>query len=800
MPVTDEELASARNLSAGLVGELRRSRGTTNDALLVMPEGALRRAVQKLAYPDAPSLRAEFRARQEAGADRRRAVAVVPEPTARQSVAGVPTATVPGVLPAASWKWLGPGNIGGRTRAIVVDPGRPTRIWAASAGGGVWVTVDGGGSWAPASDFLASLACSSLLLVPAATPGDHPTLLVGTGEGFGNVDALPGAGIFITTDGVDWAVLPATQQAEFGWVNRMALTAAGVLLVATPAGLLRSADPARTQWSLVIADPMADVKADPRGNGRLVAAGLLGAVWRTEDDGLTWARATADADWLSRVELAYAVANPDIVYASVNRNQGEIWRSADGGRTYRHRRNRPALAPPGQNTTAHYLGKQGWYDNAVWCGDPADPDLLLVGGINLWRSTDGGDTLAEVSTWWAHPNSAHADQHVIVSHPGYDGQQNRTVYFGNDGGVCMAADLDAVGRDAALPFTTGWTELANNFGATQFYAGAGSPATGTIIGGAQDNGTLLFGPAAGSEGWTVLSGGDGGWCAIDQTDPRFLYGEYVFLDIHRNTDGGATSHTMGDRYISGQFWNTTIGAYDFKPAPFRIPDAMPADPMQALFIAPFVLDPNEPNRILAGGRSLWRTDDARTPNTTSTGPSWTSIKAPIGSPAVRNFEISALAIVAGDSDSVWVGHTHGAVFHTTDGTAAAPTWQQIGTGILPAAYCSRILAQPGVVFIAFAAHQHGNLWRSRDDGRTWEDVSASLPAVPVRAVVQHPRRPEFVYAGTEIGLFASDDGGTTFTATNQGPTNCSVDDLFWMGEQLVSVTHGRGMFRIDLSH
>jgi hypothetical protein len=74
-----------------------------------------------------------------------------------------------------------------------------------------------------------------------------------------------------------------------------------------------------------------------------------------------------------------------------------------------------------------------------------------------------------------------------------------------------------------------------------------------------------------------------------------------------------------------------------------------------------------------------------------------------------------------------------------------------------------------------------------------------LPTAPVRAVTVHPRRAGFVYAGTEVGLFASEDSGATWSPTNQGPTNCSVDDLFWMGETLVSVTHGRGMYRIDLS-
>ena len=142
-------------------------------------------------------------------------------------------------------------------------------------------------------------------------------------------------------------------------------------------------------------------------------------------------------------------------------------------------------------------------------------------------------------------------------------------------------------------------------------------------------------------------------------------------------------------------------------------------------------------------------------------------------------------------------------FRTQDGTAGSPTWQRVSSGQFPPQrYCARITVDPAqsdVVYVAFGGYSRGNLWATRDGGTTWTDLSGTLPTAPVRAVTTHPRHPEFVYAGTEVGLFASDDSGTTWSPTNQGPTNCSVDDLFWMGETLVSVTHGRGMYRIDLS-
>jgi hypothetical protein len=336
----------------------------------------------------------------------------------------------------------------------------------------------------------------------------------------------------------------------------------------------------------------------------------------------------------------------------------------------------------------------------------------------------------------------------------------------------------------------------NNYGATQFYAAAGNEVSGKIIGGAQDNGTLAYDPAAGTESWTTIFGGDGGWCAADPTDPMVFYGEYVFLNIHRNTDGGTTDDTTGDRYISGQFWNPAVG-WDWKPVPFQIPDARTRN---ALFIAPFVLDPNDPERLLAGGLQLWRTEEAKRANTPTSGPRWSSIKPSAGA------TISAIAVTPADSDRIWVGHRNGMVFRTTNGTAAAPSWQRIGaTGpapLKPQRYCTAITvdpADPDTVYVAFGGYLSDNLWITRNGGADWAPPSSALPPAPVRAVAVHPRRSDHVYLGTEVGVFASEDAGGTWSPTNEGPANCSVDDLIWMGETLVAVTHGRGMFRIDLA-
>jgi photosystem II stability/assembly factor-like uncharacterized protein len=809
---TDEPLATARGLSVPRLREIQEALSLDNRQIGEMSESGLLRLLRKLDLPDRPRARVEYRRLQEiddtaqiepqAVSKALQQLESTRQRVGETRIAGVPcgvrvaarTLSPPPLQPGAGlqptgagWTSLGPGMIGGRTRSIVIDPGNPDRIWIGSVGGGVWLTTNAGSNWFPVDDRLANLAVCCLAMDPA-----NPQIIyAGTGEGFPNVDAIRGVGIFRTTDGTSWAQLSATNNPDFHWVNRIAVSADGAtVLAATRSGIYRSASADRLVWARVLAADVADVKFHPTDTQLAVAGGTRdGAAHFSRDGGQTWQTAQHVSPWSGRVELTYAAHDPATVYASVQMTTGQIWRSTDGGRNYSKRNANNANGVP-----ANFLGQQGWYDNVIWAGDPR-PNLLIVGGINLWRSTDGGDTLRPISDW-RQSASAHADHHAIVSHPGYNGTSNRMVFFGNDGGIYRADDVTSVGSDANR--TQGWTNLVNGYAVTQFYSGAGNPATGTIIGGAQDNGTLSLTPAAGANQWREILGGDGGYCAADPNDPQVFYEEYVRLDLHRNANGATSAGSWWENYISGRFFNAALNEWDWKPRPHVIPDAMNQD---ALFIAPFVLDPNDSNRLLAGGLSLWRTNDARTPNTDSHGPTWESIKAPAGG------FISAIAVAAGDPDLIWVGHDRGLVFKTDNGTDPAPVWQLMSNvaglaPLTPARFCTRILIDPMQhtrVYVTFGGYTSGNVWRSEDAGKTWANISGSLPEAPIRVLALHPRRPEFVYLGTEVGLFTSEDFGAAWSPTNEGPTNCPVYDLFWMGENLICVTHGRGMFSIDLS-
>ncbi|MBP7688710.1 MAG: proprotein convertase P-domain-containing protein [Thermoflexales bacterium] len=648
-----------------------------------------------------------------------------------------------------AWTWLGPGNIGGRIRSIVISPTNTNAMWIGSVSGGIWRTLDGGATWQVVDDFMANLAVSTLVLNPV-TPS---IMYAGTGEGFYNADGIRGAGVFKSSDGgTTWAQLASTADANWQYVNRLALSPNGAtLLAATRSGTWRSID-AGLSWTQVITLETLDVNFDPTNHLKAVASGNFGRVWYSTNGGAAWTPASGITG--GRVELAHAPSAPSIVYASVNASSGSIYSSTNGGQSY-------ALVSSGSN----YLGTQGWYDNVIWV-DPTNPNTLIVGGIDLWRSTNGGSTLTQISQWWNSPQSAHADHHVIVHDPNFNGITNTTVYFGNDGGIYRANNVYTVAG------ISGWEELNNNLGITQFYGAAGNNSSGVIIGGTQDNGTPRY--IGGTETWSTMFGGDGGYNAADPTNSNYFYGEYVYLRIHRSTNGGASSSYIYNGILDAQ--NST-----------------------ANFIAPFILDPNDANRLLGGGIQLWRSNNVK-----ATTPTWAGIKIS----TTNNSPISAIAVAPGNSDLIWVGHNNGDVYSTTTGTVVTPTWTRadLGTPNLPGRQVTRITIDPAntqKVYVTFGGFSADNVWRTTNGGATWSDITGSgltgLPDVPVRSLVINPNNSNWLYVGTEVGIFASDDGGTTWTVPQDGPANVSVDELFWLNSKtLIAATHGRGLYKAVL--
>ncbi len=681
-------------------------------------------------------------------------------PTAGQKAAG---------LQPSQWQALGPSNVGGRVRALAFDPRNPRRLLAGTASGGLWISSDGGTTWSANNDFMPNLSATAI----AFDPLNASTVYLGTGEAS---QGLVGAGVFKSSDGGNtWQYLAATNpdaNADWRFVNRIAANPqqTGVLLAGVTntdmqhGAIYRSAD-AGSSWTRVASLRALDVKFDPNNPNNAVAGLDDGTIAYSTDAGNTWARSAplvatpAGENNTARAEVAFAPTQAGLVYASLDDAGGEVWRSNDGGATWQK------LSNPG------HLGKQGAYDNAIWV-DPTDANHVIVAGLDDYESRDGGVTFAQVSDWRNAPASPHADHHALASPPDF-GPTHPALYDGNDGGVYMASNV--YGLSGGMN-GVGWTNQNNGLAVTQFYSGAGfTAAGGRIIGGTQDNGSLQL-----SNGlWRPFKGGDGGYVAVDPTGDQVFYGEYVFAAVHRALTGG-----IGTYICNG----LTEGLPDAPPSIYCGPNAT----QKANFIAPLLLDPNNPNRLFVGGNSLWVDEDARGT------PTWHAVKPPI-TPRVDDF-INAIAVQPGNSNVVWVGHNSGTVMMSRDASSPSPSWDFVGSGVLPARRVMGITIDPNNanrVIVAFTGFVANDVWQTLDGGATWTSITGNLPEAPVFDVKIHPANGNWLYAATSVGVFASEDGGQTWSTTEQGPANIRVRQLFWIDDHtLGAATYGRGMYKV----
>lgn len=659
-----------------------------------------------------------------------------------------------------NWKWLGPGNQGGRVRSVVFHPTTPTTMWCGSVGGGIWKTTNSGASWAPQDDFapMMSVGC---MAIDKTNPN---RLYAGTGEGFFNTVAgsgilacSRGAGVFVTTNGgTNWAQLPSTSGPNFYFINRIAISPADskIVLLATSTGIWRSTNQG-TSFTKQSSKFTFDLAFHP-SNGNLAVAGTKdGVPMYSTNGGVTWTNATGIAT-RQRVEISYAPGSPTTVYASVSQNNRiTVYRSTNGGRSYSLR------------TSGSGIGTYSRYNNTLWV-DPTNSNHILVGAIRLHKSTNGGTSFVNAYS------GSYYDYHTIVSHPNYNGSGNLTVVHGNDGGVYRTTNVKAS--------TIRWSELNNNLGITQFYGAAMAP-NGTVIGGTQDLGTLRY--TGNKEAWTRPLGGDGCFCAADPTNSNYVYGQIYYIRIYRSTNNGASFRQIANSN--------------------NIRDR------GANFIPYLTLDPNNANRMYFCAHSLWRTDAVR-----SGTPVWKEVKPSLGCTdgppahfdADPRCNISNVQIAKGNANTVWVGHNHGDIYMTTNALATSATWKKVDVAAMPNRWVGSLAIDPNdskTVYACFLGYHKNNVWVTRNAGTSWQQITGSgttaLPESPVNWITVNPRVSGCLFVGTDIGLFFSRDDGATWETSNKGSRMSPVAELQWKNDNtMIVTTHGRGIYTVEVGN
>jgi len=630
------------------------------------------------------------------------------------------------------WRSIGPHNRGGRTLALAFNPQNPNTIYAGSASGGLWRSFTAGRgalAWERVSTDFPVLAVSSI----AFAPNDSNTIYIGTGEVY-NV-----------------------QGAQPGQVNRATRGFYGI-------GILKSTDAGAT-WRLVHSVLMVmDLVIHPTDtNTVLVACGNFAStghgLYRTTDGGATW-RATTQglpSTFNGKAMLAISPSNPNTIYASIGNgfnpgvnNFSWLARSTDAGASWQ------------VVSTQDYSQWQGWFAHDV-AVNPSNPNEVFAIGINAWKSTNGGFTLAQKSFSQAFsgqvppggpeglPQYVHVDQHDLLYHP----TNHNIIYFACDGGVFRT-------RDGGETF-----EGCNGgYQTTQFYNGFASSQNDSnlALGGLQDNNTVIY---KGTVAWSVGNiGGDGGWAAIDPTNDTVLYGTSQFLNLSKSLTGGRS-------------W------FNISP---------PGNNRITIFEAPFVVGFDNPSIIYAGRDLIYKSVNGGTQWTTTNG------GIPLdGNPAV------AMALSQQNSNVVYVAtapliSSPPRVFRTRDGGGS---WQFISAQ-LPNRVPTDLAVDPyddRNVYITYSGFGASHVFKSNNGGDSWRDIGIGLPDLPTNAAIVDPIYPNHVYVGMDLGVYASTDGGNTWQDFNAGVRDALlVFDLSISSSnrKLRAVTHGNGVYERNL--
>jgi len=645
------------------------------------------------------------------------------------------------------WTNLGPFNHGGRTRTLRFHPDDPQIMFAGAVSGGVWKSTDGGNLWLPFTDELPNLAVGCFEI----DPNNPNVMYLGTGEGYYNGDAVLGIGLLKTTNGgQSWFPTALSWEYSRGLsVFKVSLDPrnGNILLASTNEGIFRSTNGGQT-FSQARSGNFNELKRDPLNYDVLLAGcgdpwgGNLNGIYRSTDNGLTWARMTSGLPTISRIGrivIAFYESNPLVVYAGIcgtfSYNGSQmigLFRSTDNGETW---------TQMSQSGTNHYAS-QGWYDMALAVKSD-ESNLVFSSGLDIYRSTNSGYAWRQLSRWhypFGNPDYVHADHHEIVFHP-YNTEELWEV---TDGGIFRSTDLGET-----------WTEQNNGFVTFQYYA-MGNATLDTMLayGGTQDNGTFRWHDSPDHED---VFGGDGGYCVVDYTDDFIVYVEWQNGHRYRSDDGGYT-----------------------------FVDINPGISGDGPWVTPMALDPFDPHTLYTTTTNglVWKSpDQGRDAN-------WQTLGQQLDG-YMQVLEVSPTVpgrLYLGSSESV---------YRYDDSTNQ---WTNV-TGNLPDRWITRVVPDPfhpDIVYVTVSGFGAGHVWKSTQGGGVWQNISGNLPDVPFQDVVVDRESPSTLYAGGDIGVYVSFDGGETWEIAGNDLPAVRVDDMDLQvaSGRLRIATHGRGMWEI----
>ena len=665
-----------------------------------------------------------------------------------------------GRSPNGNWTSLGPTNTSGgyaglgRLNCVGFVSGDNNAIYVGSASGGIWKTTDGGTNWIPIGDFNAVLGVSDIIAYRPASSPDVIYIATGDRDG-GSMWSLGGGqyndnnsvGVLKSTDGgTTWNTTGLSFTAsQKRTVNRLLLSPSdnNILYAATSVGVYKTIN-GGTDWTQLSSDVFIDMEFMPGTPSTIYGSTLTGDIYRSTNDGSTWTQTLSTSH--ARTELAVSANNSAVVYAILANSSeglGGVYKSTNSGASF-------ASVYSGTtnmlnwdcNTTTS--GGQGSYDLCI-AADPANANNVFIGGINTWKSINGGTTWT-ISNHWSGSCSVtavHADQHCLAYQNG-----TSTLFECNDGGIYKTSNNGSA-----------WTHLGSGLVTSQIYRlGVAQTVTNEYIIGLQDNGTKSYLSGV----WSDELGGDGFDCAIDYTNQNTLYGELYYGDLMRSKNHGSswTTITTG---LSGSAWWCT----------------------------PFVIDPNVNTTLYIGYQDVWRS--------TNQGNSWTKISLWAGS------TLRSLAVAPSNSSYIYSASSTILYRTTNGGTSWSDITGTLPVGSGDITYICVKNDDPNTAWVSLGGYNTNRVYQTINGGTSWTDISAGLPSIPVMCLVQNKQSTAQVqlYAGTDVGVYIK-DGSANWTMFSNGLPNVVVTELEIYynsnpsNSRIRAATYGRGLWESDL--
>jgi photosystem II stability/assembly factor-like uncharacterized protein len=744
------------------------------------------------------------------------------------------------MLAALRWRPVGPANMGGRITDVEGIPSPSKTFFVAAAAGGIWKTTNAGTSFRPVFDAERVISMGDL----AIAPSDTMIVWAGTGEEDSRNSISPGGGIYKSTDGgLTWTLmgLEATQV-----IGRIVIHPANPDIVYVAAlghiwgpnperGLYKTVDGGKT-WALVkfISDRtgFVDVAMHPanpdilfaaswervRGPYFLQSGGPGSALWKTTDGGATWTEVKGGGfpeTGKGRIGIAIAASNPDVMYTMVEADSlpgkpgrlSGLYRSADGGATWER--------------TATTNVRPFYYSQVRV--DPGNPDRVYWSSTPVNFSDDGGKTVKNATV------GIHVDHHAMWIDP----NDPAHIIVGNDGGVAQTWDKG------------GNYDFLNVMPLGQFYhLSYNMEVPYRVCGGLQDNGTWC-GPSRKSRGdisnvdWFFISGGDGFFTQQDPVDPNIVYAESQGGNMARlNLATGARASlqrpdwrqqwTVFEDSIAMDWPDTTVR---LTRAQQRRIDALRqrqrADSLDMdlrwNWNTPFFISKHNPMLFYAGAnkvlKSTMRGDDLRpiSPDLTTrdtlrirVSTQTTGGVTPDVTGAETHSTIVALAespirfgmLFAGTDDgNVWVSRNDGGTWENLTGRfpgVPAKTWV---SRIEPSNHDSLTF------YVTFDGHRTNDftpyVYVTNDFGATFRSIAGNLPTGGpdfVHVIREDPTSRDLLFVGTDVGVYVSTNRGATWQTFMAGLPTVPVHhlEIHPRDHELIAATHGRSIWIVDI--